>query len=312
MKTLAKRRKPPELRSGKVVRAFDPWGSPLCTCPPKYSLQPYTGCSHFCLYCYATAYIGRKRSTPKKNFIERLLYDVKHVIDPRFHVDLSTSSDPYPPEEEKHMLTRIALGILVKHGIKVLIITKGALVKRDVDLMLKGRVAVTMTITTMDKSLAAKLEPGASPPRERIEALKTLHRAGVPVGLRLDPIIPYLNDDVHSVREVLEAAYEAGVRFVVTSTYKARPDNLKRMVEAFPDLAEKFRKLYVREGVWMYGYWYLDVKLRKKLMEMVKREAEKIGMQFATCREGMVHLHTAPTCDGSHLIPARPLQAKND
>ena len=302
----ARRPKPPDLRSGRVVRAFDPWGSPLCTCPPKYSLQPYTGCSHFCLYCYATAYIGRRRSSPKKGFIERLLHDVKHVINPKYHVDMSTSSDPYPPEEAVHMLTRAALGVLVKHGIKVLIITKGALVRRDADIMRRGRVAVTMTVTTMDAGLASKLEPKASTPKDRINALRYLNASGIPVGLRLDPIIPYINDDPYSVREVLEAVYDAGVRFVVTSTYKARPDNLKRMVSAFPELEARLRRLYVEEGKWMYGYWYLDVRLRKRLMEMVKREADRLGMQFATCREGMIHLHTAPTCDGSHLIPSKP------
>ncbi len=304
---LPRRPKPADLRPGRVVRVFDPWSSPLCTCPPKYSLQPYTGCSHLCLYCYATAYIGRRKSTPKKNFIERLLYDVRHVVNPKYHVDMSTSSDPYPPEEAKHMLTRMALGILVKHGIKVLIVTKGSLVARDVNIISRGRVAVTMTITTLDKTLAAKLEPGAPPPSERIRALKILHESSVPVGLRLDPIIPYLNDDPFSVRNVLEAAYSVGVRFVVTSTYKARPDNLKRMSEAFPDLAAKWRRMYVNEGRWMYGYWYLDAKVRAKLMEMVRREALRLGMEFATCREGMVHLHTAPTCDGSHLIPYRPV-----
>lgn len=303
----ARRPKPTDLRSGKVVRAFDPWGSPLCTCPPKYSLQPYTGCSHFCLYCYATAYIGRRPSTPKKNFIERLMYDVKYVINPKYHVDMSTSSDPYPPEEANYRLTRTALTILVEHGIKVLIITKGSLVARDADVMKRGRVAVTMTITTMDAGLASKLEPGAPPPRERVEALRRLSKKGVPVGLRLDPVIPLLTDDEHTVREVLEAAREAGVGFVVTSTYKARPDNLKRMMEAFPDLAGKWYRLYVKEGRWMYGYWYLDVRLRKRIIELVRREALRLRMEFATCREGMVHLHTAPTCDGSHLIPERPI-----
>jgi DNA repair photolyase len=293
------------LRPGRVVRVFDPWRSPLCTCPPKYSLQPYTGCSHFCQYCYATAYIGRRPSTVKKRYLERLLYDVKHVIDPRYHIDISTSSDPYPPEEATHGLTRLTLGVLVRHGLRALIVTKGSLVVRDLDVISRGSIAVMMTITTLDAQLASRLEPRASPPRDRVRALRELARAGVPVGLRLDPVIPMVNDDPHMVREVLEAAYDAGVRFVVTSTYKARPDNLKRMSEAFPEIASKLRRIYVEEGVWMHGYWYLRPKARRQLLEIVVREAAKLGMQFATCREGFSDLNRAPSCDGSHLIPRR-------
>ncbi len=300
------------LRSGKVVNAFDPWGNPLCTCPPKYSLNPYTGCSHFCLYCYATSYIGLRPSTPKKDYKKRLLYDIAHVIDPRYHIDISTSSDPYPPEEEQYQLTRWSLEQLLPRGFKVLIITKGALVARDKELLSKGNAAVTMTITTLDTSLARKLEPGASLPRLRIQALEELSSNGVPVGIRLDPILPFLNDSRDSIREVLEAARLAGARFVVTSTYKAKPDNFKRIIEAFPELEKKYRELYRIKGERLYGYRYLPLEVRKRILLTVREEAMRLGMEYATCREGFAHLHTAPTCDGSHLIPNRVRLARRE
>ncbi len=292
-------------RSGLVVRYFDPWGSPLCTCPPKYSLQPYTGCSHFCLYCYATAYIGVKRSQPKDRFIERLKVDLKRFVDPCLPINMSTSSDPYPPEERVYRLTRKALELLIPAGYKVLITTKSSLVARDAELLAKGNAAVTITITTMDERLARRLEPGAPPPRDRVEALRVLHEMGVPVGIRLDPILPALNDDEHSIREVLEAAREAGARFVVTSTYKARPDNLRRVLAAFPELERLYKRLYREEGVWMHGYWYMRPEKRLEIIQRVRRLALKLGFEFATCREGFKHLHTAPSCDGTHLIPSR-------
>lgn len=298
----AKRR----LRPGRVVNVFDPWSSPLCTCPLKYSLNPYTGCSHFCLYCYATAYIGVKPSTPKKDYKRRLLSDIEAGrINPKFHIDMSTSSDPYPPEEDRYRLTRWSLEQLLPRGYKVLVITKGALVARDTDILSKGNAAVTMTITTLDPGLARRLEPGAPPPRARVEALHKLSRAGVPIGLRLDPVFPYLTDSEDSIREVLEAAYSSGARFVVTSTYKARPDNLRRLLDAFPELEDRYIRLYRQEGKWMHGYWYLEPSLRRKILLKVKRIAERLGMEYATCREGFPELHTAPTCDGSHLIPQR-------
>ncbi|KSW12747.1 radical SAM protein [Pyrodictium occultum] len=294
----------PLLPEGRLIKTFDPWGSSLCTCPVKYSLNPYTGCSHFCLYCYATAYIGVRRSTPKKDYRERLLRDLVR-IDPRYHIDISTSSDPYPPEEERYRLTRWTLEQLLPRGFRVLIITKGALVARDANILSQGNAAVTMTITTMDRRLAARLEPGAPPPRDRVRALEKLNEAGVPLGIRLDPVFPGLTDSEEMIQEVLEAARAAEARFVVTSIYKARPDNLRRMLEAFPELEEEYRRLYPAGRRWINGYWYAPLEVRARIVERVRRIALRLGMEFATCREGMQHLHTAPTCDGSHLIPLR-------
>jgi len=292
------------LREGSLIRLFDPWRSPLCTCPLKYSLNPYTGCSHFCLYCYATSYIGVKNSRPKRDYKQRLVRDLAR-INPRLHIDIATSSDPYPPEEEQYRLTRWTLELLLPRGYRVLVITKSSMVARDADILSRGNAAVTVTVTTLDKSLAARLEPGAPPPSERVKAMKRLVDAGVPVGLRLDPIIPYLNSEREHVEAVIEAAASIGVRFLVTSTYKARPDSLKRLANAFPDLSARLHRLYREEGAWLHGYWYLPLKLRKNMMEAVKKIAEKYGLEFATCREGLQYMHTASTCDGSHLIPLR-------
>jgi len=290
----------------RVLRPFDPWKSPLCTCPPKYSLQPYTGCSHACLYCYATSYIGRRPSKPKMDFLRNLALDLLKA-DPGMYISMSNSSDPYPPEEERLMLTREALKLIARRGFRVLIVTKGSLVARDTDILSSMRAAVTMTITTLDPSLARVIEPGAPSPRDRVKALEKLSSAGVPIGLRLDPVIPYLNDDEYSISEVLEAASSAGARFVVTSTFKARPDSLKRMCEAYPEICSKWVEVYRREGTWLRGYWYAPVELRKRLLARVIAIARKLGMEYATCREGFrgSEWFSAPTCDGSHLINAR-------
>ncbi|HIQ23480.1 MAG TPA: radical SAM protein [Pyrodictium delaneyi] len=303
-KSKSNRKPQPSIPHGTLVRVFDPWRSSLCTCPLKYSLNPYTGCSHFCLYCYATSYIGLRKSMPKKDYRERLLLDI-NKIDPRYHIDISTSSDPYPPEEEQHRTTRWTLEQLLPRGFRVLIVTKGALVARDADILSRGNAAVTVTITTMDRTLATKLEPGASSPKDRVKALERLNEAGVPIGLRLDPVFPLLTDDEHSIREVLEAATAAGVRFVVTSVYKARPDNLRRVLSAFPELEEKYNKIYRARGERISGYWYPELGLRIKILEKVRTIALQLGLEFATCREGLQHLNTAPSCDGSHLIPTK-------
>jgi DNA repair photolyase len=288
---------------GRLLRLFDPWRSPLCTCPVKYSLHPYTGCSHKCLYCYATAYIGLRESTPKKNFIENLRKELdkanRNII-----VEMSTSSDPYPPTEDKLRLTRQTLKELFRRGFRVLITTKSSLVTRDVDLLSANRSAVMITITTLDKRLSEIIEPGAPPPSERLLALKELAKKGVPVGARVDPVIPFVNDDPAELSLLVEKLQEVGVKHVVTSTYKAKPDSYRRIVSALPELEDKLRNIYFKEKTYVSGYYYLSLDVRMNLLWPVVNSARKLGLSYATCREGLVtkEFFSARSCDGSHLL----------
>ena len=289
----------------RVIREFDPWRSPLCTCPFKYSLHPYTGCSHRCLYCYATSYIGLRDSTPKKQFLENLARDLERIGEGAI-VELSTSSDPYPPVEARLGLTRRALALMSKYKVRVLITTKSDLVVRDVDVLLKQASAVMMTITTLDEKLSAVLEPGAPPPSRRVEALKKLSNSGISVGVRIDPIIPYLNDDPAALEELIGVVKEHGAQHIVTSTYKARWDSMRRLEEHFSDVARKLRRLYFEEGVYFHGYRYLSKNLRESLLRRVVKVSSYYGLSVATCREGLGReFFKAPSCDGSHLITYR-------
>ena len=294
------------MTSLRILRPFDPWRSPLCTCPPKYSLHPYTGCSFKCLYCYATAYIGVRDSTPKRNVLRNLLRDLSKL--PRdILINMSTSSDPYPPIEDSLKLTRSILRILTDLGRRVLITTKGSLVARDADILGKGNAAVMMTITTLDDSMARVIEPGAPRPRDRIEALRILSSRGIPVGVRVDPIIPYINDDPHEIRRLLARIRDVGAKFIVTSTYKARPDNLARMRDGLGELGEKIYRLYKSYGERVHGYLYLPRAMRIKLLTPVIEAARELGLEYALCREGLrgSEWFRSGSCDGSHLIPRR-------
>lgn len=287
----------------RVIKPFDPWKSNLCTCRPKYSLHPYTGCSHFCLYCYATSYIGRKPSTPKKLFIKNLVHDINY-INKELVIEMSSSSDPYPPLEKWVLLTRKTLEVLSKYSLNTLITTKSDLVVRDVDLLKKTPSAVMITITGLDNSLAKKLEPYAPPYTNRLDSVKVLAKNGIPVGVRIDPVIPGLNDDPYILQELVCKVKEYGGKHIVTSTYKARPDNFKRLIEAFPEMERYWRGLYLDKGERIHGYYYLPRKLRMKLLEPVVKTASKIGLTYAVCREGFLDkkFFNAPSCDGTHLI----------
>ena len=167
-----------------LIAKFDPWNNPLCTCPPKYSLSPYTGCGHHCLYCYITSYIRDGfKPRAKKDALNRLIRDIRK-IDRDLPVSMSNSSDPYPPIESRLGLTASILKILVEAGIKVQIITKSSLLLRDLDMIRRGNVSVSITITTLSNQLAKVLEPAAPPPNERLKTINILTRAGIPCSAR--------------------------------------------------------------------------------------------------------------------------------
>lgn len=295
------------LPKGLVLAPFDPWKSSLCTCPFKLSLNPYTGCSFKCVYCYATAYIGLRDSEPKKEFIRRLRRDALKWP-PGTLVNIGTSSDPYPPEEAYYQLTRAALEFLLPRGYRVLITTKGTLyAKRDLDILAQWSSAVTPTITTLDEGIALLIEPGAPSPVARLEAARAASNAGVPLGARVDPVIPFFNDDEYELRNLVGRLYDAGVRFIVTSTYKARPDSIARF-RNLGGAGSRLYKLYREHGLRVNGYLYLPRVMRERLLRPVIEEARKLGIEYATCREGLVgkEWFNAPSCDGSHLVPARP------
>jgi DNA repair photolyase len=289
------------LKNLSVIREFDPWKSPLCTCPRKYSLHPYTGCSHYCLYCYATSYIGLKPSTPKERLLVKLTRDIS-VIPRGSIIELSTSSDPYPPIERLMGLTRKALELLSKSGFRILITTKSDIVVRDIDILANSNSAVMLTITTLNSELAKIIEPGAPDPRDRLRSLRTLAEHGVPVGVRVDPIIPFINDDPGELLELIDTVADAGARHIVTSTYKAKWDSLKRLRSRLPDgVGWRISELFREKGVFIHGYYYLPSNMRRQLLEPVIKRAKKHNLTYATCREGFPELHNAPSCDGSHL-----------
>jgi len=286
-----------------VVAPFDPWKGRLCTCPPKYSLSPYTGCAHACSYCYITSYIPDGfRSRPKERFLERLQKDLGK-LSPQTLISIANSSDPYTPPEEQCQLTRRALEILLERGFRVQLITKSDLVARDADIIAFGNCSVSFTITTLDEEVSRRLEPGAPPPSRRLEALRRLTRQGVPCSARLDPIIPFLND--RDLEGVVRVFADAGASHVTASTYKARPDSFHRITARFPDLAEKLTDLYWVRGEAIGRVRYLSGEVRKNIIGTVKTIAGDYGLTFGVCREGIAESSARVRCDGTHLIPLR-------
>ncbi len=283
-----------------LLTAFDPWKSPMCTCPPKLTFNPYTGCDHGCLYCYASSYIPRfHECRPKKNLLTRLKKEASKLNGQL--VSMSNSSDPYPQIEKKLGLTRKCLQILANSNCKLQTITKSDLVTRDIDILQDTSCVVSVTVLTLDDSLCKKLEPGAPVSSKRLTAIKKLVNSHIPTTVRIDPIIPFLNDDLILL---VKKVSELGVSHVTCSTYKIKPDNWKRFSAVFPEVAKKLKPYYFSDGERISGSTYLPQTFRYDLVKQAKRLVEENGMKFGCCRESF-NLNSA-VCDGSWVIPDSP------
>lgn len=280
-----------------LITQFDPWRSKLCTCPSKLTFNPYTGCDHACVYCYASSYIPKFFSCrPKKNLISRLRKEATKLEDKI--VSIANSSDPYPNLEARTGLMRKCLETLSQQDCKIQIITKSNLVMRDVDLLKNMSSMVSLTITTDEDKIAKLIEPHAPSPSKRLETVKILIEDGIPTSVRIDPIIPFVNDNVENLIKTLSSI---GVKHITASTYKVKLDNWQRFNIALPKTAEKLKSLYFEKGEKIGRYIYLPKDLRLKLMKNVAILAKNYDMKFGTCREGLSHLNTA-ICDGSWLL----------
>jgi DNA repair photolyase len=262
------------------------------------TLNPYSGCDHGCVYCYASSYVQNfSQCRPKRDLLTTLRREavkLKGEI-----VSISNSSDPYPRLEANAGLTRRCLEILAESSCRIQIITKSNIVTRDDDLLTKVPSAVALTITTEDDNLAKVLEPHASSATERIRAAQDLIGKGIPVSVRIDPLIPLVNEDP---QRLIATLADIGVKHITSSTYKPKPDNWRRLSQALPEIAEKLKPLYFQQGERVGGNTLLPKDLRFKLLSNVREMATAKGMKFGVCREGLPQLNTA-ACDGSWLIP---------
>jgi DNA repair photolyase len=188
------------------------------------SINPYRGCEHGCIYCFARpthAYLGM---SPGVDFESRLFAKpdaakllARELAAPGYvpkTVAIGTNTDPYQPVERTMRITRSILEVLRDFRHPVAIVTKSPLILRDLDILSEmatmGLAKAALSITTLDRKLARAMEPRAGTPSRRLQAIRTLADAGVPAGVMFAPAIPALND--HEMEAVLAAAKEAGAR----------------------------------------------------------------------------------------------------
>ena len=188
------------------------------------SINPYRGCEHGCVYCFARPTHSYMGLSPGLDFESKLFAkpDAARLLDrelskpgyqPRT-IAIGTNTDPYQPVERQWRIMREVLEVLEARGHPVGIVTKSALVVRDIDILARmaerGLAKVALSVTTMDRMLARTMEPRASTPTKRLEAIRQLSDAGIPASVMVAPIVPGLNDQ--EMERILDSAYAAGAR----------------------------------------------------------------------------------------------------
>ena len=223
------------------------------------SINPYRGCEHGCIYCYARPAHAWMGLSPGLDFESRLFFKpegprlLEQELSKRNYVckpiHIGGNTDPYQPVERDLLITRGVLEVLERFDHPFSIITKSNLIARDADIMgrmaARGLCVAMVSITTLDRGLARAMEPRASTPAKRLEAISRLAEAGCPVGVGFAPVIPGLND--HELEAVLEAAAKAGATSAMYVTLRL-PLEIKDLfrewlADARPDRAARVMSL---------------------------------------------------------------------
>jgi DNA repair photolyase len=223
--------------------------------PFDRSINPYKGCEHGCIYCFARPTHAYLDLSPGLDFESRIVIKPEaprllraELAHPKYAckpITLGANTDAYQPIEGRLRITRAILEVLREHRHPVTIVTKSNLVLRDLDLlapMARRRLAtVLVSVTTLDRGLARRMEPRAPTPERRLHAVAKLNGAGVPAGVLASPMIPGLND--HELERIMQGAADAGARNVSYLALRL-PHELKDLFEEwlrthFPDRADK-------------------------------------------------------------------------
>jgi DNA repair photolyase len=253
-----------------------------------WSINPYIGCAFGCAYCYARyahRYVMERNASSarlsaglaadlidmppwlaferrvfvKENAPDILRRTLRHGSDRHLNllkgdaIVLGTATDPYQPAERRFRVTRGILEVLAEHpGLTVVVITKSPLITRDIDLLNRiarhSELSIHISLITLDRELARKLEPRAPTPEARVRALGRLRAAGIDAGINCMPVLPGITDDPDALEALIKRVAEAGATYVAGCALRLRATARNRYLpfidEHFPHLSERYRRTY--------------------------------------------------------------------
>jgi len=198
--------------------------------PFDRSINPFKGCEHGCVYCFARPTHAYLDLSPGLDFETRILYKtgvrerlVAELGKPGYRcavLAMGTNTDPYQPAEKRLRITRTVLEVLREHGHPVSIVTKGQLILRDLDILAemaaRGLASVAVSVTTLDRRLKTALEPRTADPAARLRTIRALSAAGIPTRAMLAPVIPFVNDhEIEAIAAQVAAAGAIGMGYIL-------------------------------------------------------------------------------------------------
>lgn len=287
-----------------------------------WSINPYVGCAFGCTYCYARyahRYVMERSSVSsrlpseltgglvemppwlaferrifvKENASDVLRKALRHGSDKHLNllegdgIVVGTATDPYQPAERKFRVTRGVLEVLAEHpGLKVVVITKSPLITRDIDLLTRiarhSELSIHISLITLDRELARRLEPRAPTPEARVRALGRLRAAGIDAGINCMPVLPGITDDPHALEALIKRVAEAGATYVAGCALRLRSTARNRYLpfidEHFPHLSDRYRRTYA------VGHQAGD-KYRDGLRRFFERTCRRYGVTSTSYSE---------------------------
>ncbi len=232
--------------------------------PFRWTVNPYRGCTHACVYCYARgshAWLELDTGTGfdtevvvKTNLVEVLRRELARPAWRREHVALGTNTDPYQRAEGRYRLMPGVVSALAESGTPLSVLTKGTLLRRDLPLLARAArdvpVGIGVSLAIHDEALRASLEPGTPSPRSRLDLVRAARDAGLPCGVFLAPVLPWLTDSVEHLDAAFARLAEAGATGVTVVPLHLRPGArewfLTWLGRERPDLVDRYRSLYAR------------------------------------------------------------------
>ncbi|HXF71565.1 MAG TPA: radical SAM protein, partial [Actinomycetota bacterium] len=256
--------------------------------PFRWTVNPYRGCTHACSYCFARVTHTYLDMDAGRDFETKIVVKVNapevlraQLASRRWKgepIAMGTATDPYQRAEGRYRLMRGILEALIAYRNPFSILTKGTLILRDLDLLVRAarvtEVATALSIGTLDEEAWRRSEPGTPHPRARLEAVRALNQAGVPCGVLVAPVLPGITDHPGQLRAVVEGAIEAGATHVSPILLHLRPGVrevfLPWLERNYPDLVPRYAELY-------RGSPYGPAGARRDLARRVRGLARALG-----------------------------------
>jgi len=242
-----------------------------------YAINPYVGCGHGCLYCYA---VFMKRFTnhqePWGQFVDvkingprRLLNDLRRATPGQ--VLLSSVTDPYQPAEETYQITKACLDVLQQARVPVSLLTKSALVLRDIDVLTQMRVVdVGFTVTTLDDEIRAAFEPHSSSVEERFRAIRLLSNAGIHTWIFFGPVLPYFSDREETMSAFFHEAEQSGADHILVDG-----------MNLYPEVWRRTEALLRARYPWILPYYRRVREEKKAYFELLRERVKRVAQRHA-------------------------------